>query len=66
MGVMRGVAALDVAPKEERIAIDSGSAEHVCPEAWHDEVDRARATGTSRLQDVQGQIIREAGMRTVK
>ena len=52
---------------QEFILLDSGSAEHVCPQAWHSESGSVVAkTEAGALRDVQGNILEDTGARGVK
>jgi len=49
----------------ERILLDSGSDEHMCPLSWHREADTLRSTNQGILRDVQGNVIPNRGQRWV-
>lgn len=66
MAISRGIASVEAFGDGERILIDSGSAEHVCPKDWHSEIETTPTQDATKLRDVQGKIIQDVGLRTVK
>jgi len=66
-GRPRECAGIEDYADHELILLDTGSAEHVCPEEWHAECGTdALPPNQGQLRDIQGHSIVEGGKRTVR